>query len=227
AEFVYGPFTDDHDWVLRLKKRLDERIESHGGDHIIRLTLYREQARGLISTGLISVDDLKIHLSLSHLDLNLSEDKMLSLRTCMAPMRPAWWPDYLKVGDYLPTILAQRMCMQPGDDDVLFVNPKDMVLATSVSNFFMVRDNTLYTAPTGPNVLAGTMRKKVIHEARHFFDGIKECHFTVSQLFKSDCFFGTNAIRGPFLIDKIDNHQIKYSHDFLIKFEAFRKRVLV
>lgn len=225
-EFVYGPFTDGNEWVLRLKNRLEERTEVESGDRVIRLTLYREQARGLISTGLISVNDLKINISATHYDPAMSEGRMQKLRMCAAPMRPQWWPDFLKAGDYLETILAQKIFMKPGDDDVLFISPKNTILASSVSNIFVVRENKLYTAPTGPNVLAGIMRKKVIHEAPSFFAGFKESETTVEQLSKAEGVFGTNSIKGLFLVDRIDDYQFQYSQGFLTNFEALRKRVL-
>jgi branched-subunit amino acid aminotransferase/4-amino-4-deoxychorismate lyase len=70
------------------------------------------------------------------------------------------------------------------------------------------------------------MRKKVIKEAEYFFDDVQESETTIEQLYKADAVFGTNSVRGPFLIDKIDDFQIMYSQDFVSNFEALRKRVL-
>jgi branched-subunit amino acid aminotransferase/4-amino-4-deoxychorismate lyase len=226
VDFVYGPFSEGDDWVLLLKNRLLERCAGENGDRVIRLTIYREQARGLVRSGIISVNDLKISLSTSHYDSTRTEGKMLKLRTCATPIRPHWWPSFLKAGSYLETILAQKMAMQPGDDDVLFLSPHDTVLESSVANIFVVRHKKLYTAPTGPNVLDGIMRQKVIKESEDFFDDFVESETTVEQLFKADAVFGTNSVRGPFLIDKIDGYEIKYEHNFLTDFEALRKRVM-
>lgn len=226
VDFVYGPFTDGDDWVLHLKNRLEDRCAPEHGDRVIRLTIYREQARGLVRTGLVSVRDLKISLSSSHYDPERVEGKMLKLRTCAVPLRPHWWPGYLKAGDYLETILAQKLSMQPGDDDVLFLSPSDTVLESSVANIFVVRHNRLFTAPIGPNVLAGVMRRKVI-EASHFvFDSFNESATTIEQLFKADAVFGTNSVRGPFLIDRIDDRPFNYSQEFLKNFENLRRRVM-
>ena len=226
AEFVYGPFTDDSEWALNLKKRLLERCSGESGDQIIRLSIYREQARGLVRTGLLSVNDLKISLSAYPYGSGRNEEKMLKLRTCAAPVRPFWWPAFLKTGNYLETILSQKMNMKQGDDDVLFLSQRDTVLESSVANIFVVRHKTLYTPPTGPQVLDGVMRKKVIEEAEYFFDEFQESETTIEQLYKADAVFGTNSVRGPFLIDIIDDFQFQYSQDFLSNFEALRKRVL-
>lgn len=227
VEFVYGPFTDGNEWVLDLKNHLLERCNRESGDQVIRLTIYREQGRGLISSSPVSINNLKISLITSHLDTNQNPDKMYKLRTCAARVRPFWWPSYLKTGDYLETIMSQKAFMKPGDDDVLFLSQKDTVLESSVANIFVVRHNILYTAPVGPNVLEGIMREKVIKVAEKFFSEFQEMESTVEQLFKADAVFGTNSVRGPFLIDQIDDYQIQYSEAFLSNFEALRKRVLL
>ena len=162
AEFLYGPFSDGDDWSMLLRGRLEDRAFLEGGDKVVRLTIYRDQARGLLRSGIVSVNDLKIHIHSSPYDPSRSEGKKLHLRTCGMSKRPHWWPSFLKAGSYLETILAQKMFMRPGDDDVLFLSPQDTVWESSVANIFVVRHNKLYTAPTGPNVLDGVMRRKVI-----------------------------------------------------------------
>jgi branched-subunit amino acid aminotransferase/4-amino-4-deoxychorismate lyase len=94
-----------------------------------------------------------------------------------------------------------------------------------VANIFVVRHNKLYTAPTGPNVLDGVMRRKVIESYGDFFDGFEESETDIEQLFKADMVFGTNSVRGPFLIDRIDDHDYSYDQETLNKFELLRKRV--
>ena len=224
VDFVYGPFTGDEEIAL-LKNRLESRIFNESGDKVIRLTVYREQDRGLLPTGLISVNDLKIHLSQTTYDVSRFEGKMLKLRTCSAPQKPHWWPSFLKAGNYLEIILAQKNFMKPGDDDVLFLTKHDTVTESSAANIFIIRHNKLYTAPLGPSVLDGVMRRKVIEKASFVFDHFEESETSLEQLYKADAVFGTNSVRGPFLVDRIDDHEIFYTKDFLYKFEALRQRV--
>ncbi len=224
--FIYGPFTDGDDWPLILKNRLEERCQDENGDRVIRLTIYREQERGLPQIGTTSVQNLKIALQSTLFDASRIDGKMFKLRTCSAPHRPHWWPSYLKVGSYLETILSQKLFMQPGDDDVLFLSPQDTVLESSVANIFILRHNRLYTAPSGPNVQEGIMRKKVLNIAEEFFQSVEESSSTLEQLFKADAIFGTNSLRGPFLIDRIDEHELNYSDEFIRVFEKLKNRVL-
>lgn len=226
VEFIYGPFTDGSEWVMFLKNSIEERLENESGDRVIRVTVYLEGTRGVLGSGLISANDLKLHISSSPYDPARFEGKMLKLRTAQAPTRPLWWPAFLKAGNYLETILTQKITMKPGDDDLLFLSTKDTVLESSVANIFIVRHNNLYTAPTGPNVLDGVMRKKVITMAETFFDSCTESETSLDQLFKADGIFGCNSVRGLFLVDRVDDHELNYSQEFLEKFEILRSRVL-
>lgn len=225
VEFVYGPFTDGNDWSVKLKNRMEGAFQDLSGDKVVRLTVYREQARGLIRTGLISVQDLKIHVNHSVFDVTRVDEKPLRLRTCGVSKRPHWWPSYLKAGNYLETILAQKMYMKNGDDDLLFLAQNDTVLESSVANIFIVRHNKLYTAPTGPNVLDGIMRRKVCDVALDYFNDFEETETSVVQLLKADAVFGSNSVRGLFLVDRIDDYEITYTEDFINKFEKLKARV--
>lgn len=226
VEFVYGPFTDGDQWFMTLKNRIQDRLANESGDRIVRITIYLEGVRGVLNKGLISVADLKIDISSSIFEPERFEGKMLKLRTCAAFARPAWWPSYLKAGNYLETILAQKVSLKAGDDDLLFLSTKNTVLESSVANIFIVRHNKLFTAPVGPNVLSGVTRKKVIQIAAEFFEEMSESETTVEQLYKADAVFGSNSVRGLFLVDRIDDHELNYSQEFLNKFELMRKRVL-
>lgn len=224
-EFVYGRFTDGEDWPLILKNKLENKFQDLVGDKVLRLTVYREQARGILKGGPISINDLSINLSFSPLDPNRYIEKRIKLRTCPVTERPNWWPSYLKAGNYLDTILKQKIYLRPEDDDVLFLSNRDTILESSVANIFVVRHDKLYTPPLGPNVLEGVMRKKIINVALDYFTDCTETETTIEQLFKADAIFGSNSIRGLFLIDRIDDHEILFSEKFIDKFNSLKNRV--
>ena len=223
VNFVYGPFPESEAWVQALKNRLEKCLQPLSGDQVIRLSVYTDQTRGLIRSGTLPIDDLQIHLSVTPY---LKEIKWFNLRSCPSPTRPEWWPGYLKAGNYLETILTQKQYLKVGDDEVLFLGVDQSVLESAVANIFVIRNNKVYTAPTGPQVLAGVMRKKVIQEAGHFFDRVEESAITLNELFKAEAVFGTNSVRGPFLVNKVDDHHFDYSQTFLSNFENLRKRVM-
>jgi branched-subunit amino acid aminotransferase/4-amino-4-deoxychorismate lyase len=225
AEFIFGPFVEQENWHTLLKDRLEERFQHEVSNRILRVTLFREQERGLRAPLTQSVLDLKIALISTPYDPNSFVTQPLKLRTCPANPRPNWWPSYLKAGNYLETILAQKLFLQENDDDLLFLNAQDEVLESSVSNIFVIKNNRLYTAPLGPNVLDGVMRKKILDVAHDFFDKVQESATTMDQIFKADAVFGCNSVRGLFFIESIDNHNLAHTQESINKIEALKKRV--
>lgn len=159
-------------------------------------------------------------------DFLRSDGVAVKLRTCQALNKPTWWPPFLKAGSYLDVILAQKMCLKDDDDDLLFLSGEDTILESSVANIFVVRHNKLFTAPAGPNVLEGVMRKKVLEIAHHYFDEVREEETTMAQVVKADAVFGTNSVKGLFLVKSIDDHNLHGSSEFLQKFEKLKEQVL-
>lgn len=226
VEFIYGPFTDSAEGKAHFVEDLRQLTQGETGDKILRLTVYLEQERGLSLKSPLSWKDLKSALFSSVLETPQLMNKIFSLRSCRGPERPAWWPSFLKAGNYLETILLQKKFLGPEDDDLLFTGANGEVLETSVANIFFVNNNKLYTPPAAPQVLAGVMRKKVLESADEFFESCHETAAPLAQVLKADAVFGTNSVRGPFLIGRIDDHRFHYSQDFLDKFDLLRKRVL-
>lgn len=225
VEFVYGPFTDK-DWVIQLRNRMETYLGQESGTKVIRLTVYRDQARGLRGA-MTASSDLKIYQSASLYEPNRSEGQAaLKLRTCHALSRPHWWPSFLKCGSYLETILQQKLTLKAGDDDLLFLSSQDQVLESSVANIFVVRNDKVHTAPAGPQVLEGVMRKKILQVADSIFSEVDETAATLDQAYRADGVFGSNSVRGLFLIDRIDDHEIKSTENFLQKYELLRRKVL-
>lgn len=225
AEYIYGPFKEDDSWQGLLRDRLENRLELEQGEKIIRLTLYREQEkeRGLLTTRLLSIMDLKAHVDTHPFEPERWEGRNFHLRTLHSSMKPAWWPSFLKAGSYLETILAQKKFLGPGDDDLLFMSNDDTVFESSVANIFVCRHDKLYTAPTGPNVLDGIMRRRVLGQAHVSFRSVSEKESTRKEILKADGVFGTNSIRGLFLISKIDDHEISTSPEFLERFVQLKR----
>lgn len=224
VEFVYGPFTDQEEWVALFKNRLESLLSEETGNKIIRMTVYREQTGASIKPLFLSSLDLKIHYS-ARIYEPPAHEKMYKLRTCPGVIRPKWWPSFLKAGNYLETILAQKIYLKENDDDLLFISPQNTVLESSIANIFVVRHNRLYTAPLESQVLDGVMRRKVIESASQFFSEVIESETTMEQLLKADAVFGSNSVKGLFLVDRIDDYEITYSEEFLDRFRLLKSKV--
>lgn len=222
VEYLYGPFTDD-EWIASLKNRLEYKLGQEKGDKVLRLAVYREQAKRALRSSMISIMDLKVQMNAEVYEPR--EARPLNMRIVEGKSKPHWWPSYLKSGNYLETILAQKIHLKPSDDDLIFASPDGWVWESSVANIFCVRHNKLYTSPAGPNVLEGIMRRKILEVGFEFFDDVIESAPTIDQIKKSDMIFGTNSVRGPFLIGRIDDNSIEYSSELLDKFEKLKARV--
>jgi 4-amino-4-deoxychorismate lyase len=225
ADFLFGPFLESQEWGELLRQRIETKLFSLEGDKVVRLTLYREQSRGLLKAPVISVGELKLNFSTSVFDSSRFSDR-LKLRTCPSISRPDWWPGYLKCGNYLNTILLQKRYLRPGDDDVLFLSPEDTVLESSVANIFVVKNDRLFTSPAGPNVLEGVMRQKVLSNGGKYFAEVSETETSFEQLLRADGVFGCNSVRGLFLVDRIDDNEIIFTQEFLDKFRKLSVQVL-
>ena len=225
VEFVYGPFTEGNSWAAILRDRFEEKLSLDSGDKVLRLVVYREGARGVLKQSLISVTDLRFSILSSVFDPSQTQARGLKLRSAPAAVRPLWWPSYLKAGNYFETILSQKIHLKDDDDDLLFISPKGEVLESSVANIFIVKNHHLFTAPVGPNVLQGVTRRKVIAKGSEIFSDVQEVATTLDQLKKADAVFGSNSVRGLFLIQKVDDKEFIYDQNFLNKFEALRVKV--
>jgi branched-subunit amino acid aminotransferase/4-amino-4-deoxychorismate lyase len=229
VEFLYGPFSQGDNFGQDLRERLENRWQQENGHKILRLTIYRDQEeRGLIRRSHMSVADLKVHLHSANWDGERQKNQTLSLslRTCAAPLRPYFWPPYLKAGNYLPTIMSQKFYLQPGDDDLLFLSHDDTVLESSVANIFIVRKDKLFTAPLGPQVLEGVMRKKTLDHYQDFFKDCDEDASSLDQLYKSDAVFATNSVRGVMMIGKVDDRDLTIRPETLEKLMRLHEHLM-
>lgn len=227
VEFVYGPFTEDENWDSLLRDKIKRETTGLSGTSVVRLTFYLDHSRGLFRKQVTSINDLKIHLYQTPLDSIQSDFKFYKLKSCPGFAKPQWWPSFLKAGWYLPSILAEKTLQATGYDDVLFVSGEGHVLETSIANVFVLKNNTLYTPSLGPDVLDGIMRRKVLKLASSHFRSIREGHCTMEELFHADAIFCSNSVRGLFLVDRIDDHEITYNEEFLKKFRLFKDEVLL
>lgn len=227
VEFVYGPFTEGENWVSLLRDRIKNEASGLSGTSVVRLTFYLDHTRGLFRKQETSISHLRVHLYQTPLDTIQSDFKFYKLKSCPGFGKPQWWPSFLKAGCYLPAILAEKTHQATGYDDVLFVSQDGRILETSVANVFVLKNNMLFTPPLGPDVLDGVMRRKVLKLASSHFSSIREGHFTMEELFHADAIFCSNSVRGLFLVDRIDDHEITYNEEFLKKFRLFKDEVLL
>ncbi len=99
----------------------------------------------------------------------------------------------LKTTNHLPYIAATRQAQSNGWDDALITNGKLHIIESSIANIFWVKDGVVYTPSLSEGCIAGTMRRYLIASISDY--PMKETSLTVSQLYRADEVFLTNAIR--------------------------------
>ena len=121
--------------------------------------------------------------------------------------RPALWIEYgvraisepdtrwlrcdIKSLNLLPNILATTKAERKGCKEALFVR-NGTVTEGSHSNFFLIKNGTLYTHPANHLILNGIIRQYVLSLAKTLRIPIQEELFSVRDVYQADeCFLGT------------------------------------
>lgn len=118
----------------------------------------------------------------------------------------------LKSNNYLCYLLAARFAKDGGFGDAIVLNAFDRVAESSISNLFIVRENTIYTPPLSEGCIDGVYRKYLLRNLRAEGISVSEEALTIESLLEADEMFLTNAIRGIRPVDKF--RQAEYKSDF-------------
>lgn len=110
-------------------------------------------------------------------------------------------------GQYINSILALSEALSDGYDEALLLDPQGYVAEGSGENFFMLRDNVIYT-PALTSALPGITRDTVVTLAKDLGYSVQERLITRDEVYIADeCFFtGTAAEVTP--IREVDRRTI-------------------
>jgi branched-subunit amino acid aminotransferase/4-amino-4-deoxychorismate lyase len=111
----------------------------------------------------------------------------------------------LKSCSALVYVHAARQARRAGFDEALLLNACDgSVAEASAANFFMVRDQELWTPHLASGCLPGTVRAEVLATAAEMGLTVQERRITIADLALADEIFLTNAIRGLVSVTSIE-----------------------
>jgi branched-chain amino acid aminotransferase len=108
----------------------------------------------------------------------------------------------LKSSNALPYVLAGIFAKENGFDAMLLVNDKKMLVEANAANVFVLKDNTLKTAPLEDGPLRGVFRKNLIGWVKEIGLEIKEESINPFELQKADEIWLTNTISGVQWVEK-------------------------
>ncbi|GKS59969.1 D-alanine aminotransferase [Nitrospira sp.] len=105
---------------------------------------------------------------------------------------PRWSRCDIKSLNLLGNVLARQQALEAGAFESLFVR-NGVVTEGSVSNVMAIRRGALFTAPTGPAILAGVTRQSVLSMARDAGITVREEALTVPDFCSSEEVFLTGT----------------------------------
>ena len=115
-------------------------------------------------------------------------------------------PYNLKSGNYLSQVLAKKEASRYKSFEGIMLNNNGEVTEGIISNFFMVKDEILFTPKIGSGCLNGITRGEVVKLARDLGIRVKEEVLTRKDLYKAKEAFFTSTLMEVMPIRKIDNY---------------------
>ena len=183
----------------------------------VRITVTRgKSVRGIdvkdnaLPTILISASPLENNLRLKPVRLGVSDIR----RNESSPL------SNLKTLNYLDNIVAKKISMNQGYDDVIFLNSKNNICCCSTSNIFYLIRGKFYTPPLSDGVLNGTIRAKLIAKKKVAVKSIK-----LNNLLKCNEIFITNSIFGIRPVAKVLNKKIGNKIEKIQEIEQFLSKL--
>lgn len=107
----------------------------------------------------------------------------------------------------LPSILGQQIKRENNVFETLFINRVGKITEGTVSNFFIVKNNTLFTSPE-KSVLSGITRDVVLELATELQIPVQEKFFSLQECFAADEAFLTSTVMDIAPVVQIEKKQI-------------------
>ncbi len=163
----------------------------------------------------LRADNLKVYCCIAAWDWGtyLGEDKIqngIKIKVSPFPKRNEMSMIYKAkaTGNYLNSMLALRDALNDGFDEALILGTDDSVNEGSGENFFMVKNNELFT-PDLKTVLNGITRKTIITIAKDLGYKTTEKKISLDEAFEADEAFFTGTAAEVTPIIQINNNKIK------------------
>ncbi|WP_417588593.1 aminotransferase class IV [Pararhodobacter oceanensis] len=107
----------------------------------------------------------------------------------------------------LNLIQALIQAINAGADEALMLDPRGFVASCNSTNFFIVRRGEIWTS-TGSYSFKGITQQAVIDACRGAGITVRECDFTLAQVYAADEAFVTGTLGGVTPVTKIDGRVI-------------------
>jgi branched-chain amino acid aminotransferase len=109
--------------------------------------------------------------------------------------------------NYLIGQMAKEDTIRQGFDDALFQDNRGYITEAIVANFFIIKDNIIYTPPSDGSILEGITRNWIIKEFN-----VKEKYLTRYDLYTADAAFISGTFVQSNWVRQIDHVEL-YKHE--------------
>lgn len=197
---------------INMKDYLLERIMELNSDQPLRIKLV---CLFPFDSPPISISQDNIVLQIDVAEKTASNARPLTLKTIPLPIAPHNPLIGHKTLAYTHLIYSRKLALESGYDDVLFYNQNNMVLETSYSNIFAVKNGKIVTPRLSAGLLAGTVRSVLIEVLQ-----VNEIDISVDDLSQYDYCFLTSSVRELRCIGQIDDHLYRINKPTFTEIQA-------
>jgi D-alanine transaminase len=118
-----------------------------------------------------------------------------------------WHRCDIKATSLLANILYAQEAKQHQVEEMI-LSRNHQITEGATSNVFMLKDNTLFTHPTGPNILSGITRDLVINSAKACKLNVQETPFSLDDIQQADGLWISSSTREIMPITLLDDQPI-------------------
>jgi branched-chain amino acid aminotransferase len=112
------------------------------------------------------------------------------------------------IGNYTNAIMASTQAKKLGYDEALMLDPEGFVAEGPAANFFIEKDNIIYTPPT-KYALPGITRQTILDLARQWGIGFVEKNLQLEEVYEADYAFFTGTASEVTPIGSINGEKMK------------------
>jgi 4-amino-4-deoxychorismate lyase len=124
-----------------------------------------------------------------------------------------------KTTNYLELIIARQKAHDAGGDDAILTNLDGKITETTTANLFIIKQNSVMTAPVEDGLLPGIIRHQVLNTCKKLSIAYKECSISKAMLYECDAAFVTNSLIGVQKIERIEDVNLP-SHPIINQLSA-------
>lgn len=198
---ILNPYSHD-EWLEVIHRLIEQNRFVHGG-------IYLQVSRGTQARSHVFKENLTPNVSLSVFGQK-TPSKTLTESGAAAITHPdlRWKRCDIKTTGLLGNVLAKQAATDAGVYEAILIKDNGDISEASISNFFIVKDQVIYTHPSTHEILSGIARSVTVEIAQKRGYKVSETPFNVSTMMGADEAFLTGTTTNILPVVTIDGHSI-------------------